>query len=1055
MRMETKSLAREGRGLCASALRRVAILVLFPCLVLSQARDLSGRRPPLRTVQDIFRLSKTEAAKAYPIELEAVVTYSDPEWGILFVQDQTGTTFIDVHGSSAKYPKGARVRVDGVSAAGNNGPAIAQTRILVLGRGVLPSPEQRSVAELDTGAAESHLVVTEGVLRPCYINWLRVCFRVFDGKKLVWLAVPERDSVAAQSLIGATVKVKGVVGQHVNDATKKREAAQLFVDSLEDIKVETPPLPQSFFSSPIPIEDLRPTDADQRFVRQIHVRGIVTWQSPGLFSIQDNSGMLFVGTRKTEIVQTGSTVDAIGFPGHGTFGLELSDSAVRLAAVQSNAGATAPLQLTAAEVVKRSLNGRRVHLRARLISQSANETEFVYELQDGGQRFNAVLLRSDVTRETVGLQRDSVLELTGVALIQSGTPEWPESLLILIDSPADMVVQGGFGWLTLRRGLAILGGMGFCVVAPLVWVTLLRRTVRKQTATIRARLENELQLETKYRRLFERNLAAVYAWRPDGTIVDCNMAFVGLLGFHSHRDLIGRSYWDFQADPADCELLCAALQERALSNRDVSLRRNDGVTVHLLTNITPVSTAEGTVYETTAIDVTQLRQNQAELQRAKDEAVYESLNDVLTGLPNRKLFNERLALTLANARRDACIVALLYLDLDGFKAVNDSLGHSIGDVLLVLVADRLRSRVSKTGFLARLAGDEFVVILSDLNARDEAALVAESLRETLFNPFSVEGHELTINVSIGISMFPENASDAAELLKQADSAMYAAKREGKNRVMCFAPEIGFLVHERLSMKNQLKDAVAGGEISVHYQPEFKVNGGRLIRFEALARWTHPNLGEIPPSRFIPIAEESGLISFLGAHIMHQACTEAVRWQSIVPYPIQVAVNVSSIQFLRKDFVEEVSSILLQTGLPNELLQIEITESALLTGHGDAVEIMNRFHAMGVSLAIDNFGVGYSSLSYLPFLPFDALKIDRSFVSNLNSQTDMNSRIRTFIMLARNVGKRVIAEGVETSAQLQLIRAFGAEDVQGFLLGRPTPNPIDVFLIPPKDSAGVL
>jgi EAL domain-containing protein (putative c-di-GMP-specific phosphodiesterase class I) len=189
--------------------------------------------------------------------------------------------------------------------------------------------------------------------------------------------------------------------------------------------------------------------------------------------------------------------------------------------------------------------------------------------------------------------------------------------------------------------------------------------------------------------------------------------------------------------------------------------------------------------------------------------------------------------------------------------------------------------------------------------------------------------------------------------------------------------------------------------------------------------------------------------------MHQACTEAVRWQSIVPYPIQVSVNVSGIQFLRKDFVEEVSSILLQTGLPNELLQIEITESVVLTGHRDAVEIMNRFHAMGVSIVIDNFGIGYSSLSYLPFLPFDAIKIDRSFVSNLNSQTDIKPMIRTFIMLARNIGKRVIAEGVETSAQLELIRAFGAEDVQGFLLGRPTPNPIDVFLIPPKDSARVL
>jgi len=1025
--------------------------MLFPSLAFSQAHDSSTHMRTLRTVRDVYALSKAEASKAYPIELDGVVTYSDPEWGVLFLQNQTGPTFINVHGITTRFPSGTRIRVNAVTGTNAEGPTVAQPKIVALGSGAVPKPEKRSLADLEGGKDESLLVVTEGTLRPCERDYHRVCFRIYDGKNSAWLVVPQPDGPAAQNLIGAIVRVRAVIGRHVDDA-QKRLGPQLYVNSLDDIQIEEPPVPVSFSSQPTPIEQLRPQDADQRFVRQVHVRGLVTWQSPGLFSVQDSSGMVFVGTRKTATVQTGSTVDAIGFPSHGMFGLEVSDSAVRLAAAQLNADAIAPLQLPAAEVVKRSLDGRRVHLKAHLISQSANATEFVYQLQDGEQRFNAVLLRSDVAGETVGFQGDSVLELTGVALIRSGTSGWPESLLILIDSPADIVVQGGIGWLTPRRWLAIVAATGLFVFAPIVWVILLRRTVRKQTETLRARFENELQLETKYRRLFERNLAAVYTWRPDGTIVDCNMAFVKLLGLQTRGDLIGRSYWDFQADPARGEQLSATLQERALSNRDVSLRRDDGVAVHLLTNITPVSTAEGMVYETTAIDVTQLRENQAELQKAKDAAVYESLNDVLTGLPNRKLLYERLALSLANAKRDGGIVALLYLDLDGFKVVNDSLGHSIGDVLLVLVADRLRSRVGKAGFLARLAGDEFVVILSDLRAREEAAPVAQSLRETISHPFSVEGHELTINVSIGISIFPDTAYDAAELVKQADNAMYAAKREGKNRVMYFTHEIGFQVHERLGMKNQLRSAVAGGEISVHYQPEFKVNGNRPIRFEALARWTHPNLGQIPPAKFIPIAEESGLISHLGAHIMHQACTEAVRWQSVVPYPVQVAVNVSSIQFLRKDFVEEVSSILLQTGLPNELLQIEISESAVLAGHQDAIEIMNRFHALGVSLAIDNFGIGNSSLSYLPFLPFDALKIDRSFVSNLNARTDVESNIRTFIMVARNIGIRVIAEGVETSAQLELMRTFGADDVQGFLLGRPTPNPIDDFLAPPKDSA---
>jgi diguanylate cyclase (GGDEF)-like protein/PAS domain S-box-containing protein len=694
-----------------------------------------------------------------------------------------------------------------------------------------------------------------------------------------------------------------------------------------------------------------------------------------------------------------------------------------------------------------------VLLKASLLGQGANETEFVYQLEDGPQRFNAVMLRNDSTREIVGLARNSVLDLTGVALIQNGTAEWPGTLLILIESPKDIVVIRGGDWLTLKERLALGLGMLFFVAAALAWVTLLRRTVRRQTATIRARLENELHLETKYRRLFERNLAAVFSWRSDGTIVDCNMAFVKLLGLQSRGQLIGRSYWDFQADPAYRDTLRAALQEETLSNREASLRRDDGVIVHLLKNITSVQTAEGIVYETTAIDVTQLRQNQAELQRAKDAAVFDSLNDPLTGLPNRRLLLDTLSSMLSLARSKGGMIALLYIDLDGFKLVNDSLGHPIGDALLVQMSACLRSWIRERDILGRIGGDEFVVILDRLQEKEDAALVAENLLDAILSPFKVEGHELKIGASIGISIFPENASDAEELMKQADSAMYAAKRAGKNRVMTFTPEIGSLMHERLSLEILLRGAIARREISVQYQPEFELAGMRLVRFEALARWTHSTLGLIPPDKFIPIAEESGMIDVLGAYIMEAACTEAVRWQSIVEYPIQVAVNVSSIQFGRKGFVEEVCMILDRSGLKPELLQIELTESVMLSGAHFAADTMHRLHGLGISLAIDDFGTGYSNLSYLPSLPFDAVKIDRSFVLNMETQPERESMIRTVIALARNIGMRAIVEGIETPQQLELIKEFGANEVQGYLTGKPTANPIETFL-KPLGPAGV-
>jgi diguanylate cyclase (GGDEF)-like protein len=454
------------------------------------------------------------------------------------------------------------------------------------------------------------------------------------------------------------------------------------------------------------------------------------------------------------------------------------------------------------------------------------------------------------------------------------------------------------------------------------------------------------------------------------------------------------------------------------------------------------------VYETTAIDVSQLRLNQAELQRAKDAAVHDSLNDPLTGLPNRRFLSDSLSSLLIEAKRQGSTVALLYMDLSEFKLVNDSLGHPVGDALLAQVAARLRSWIREGDLLARLGGDEFMVVMNDLHAREDAVQMAEDLLEAIANPFEVKGHVLAIGASIGISIFPDDAADAEELIQQADSAMYVAKREGRNRTMCFTPEIGFEVHERMTLENLLRGAVARHEISVHYQPQFELADQRLICFEALARWTHPNLGQIPPDKFIPIAEESGMIWSLGSYIMEQACIEAVQWQKRVSYPIPVAINASSFQFRRKGFVEEVSAILERTGLKPELLQIEITESAMVGGLKQAAEILCRLREMGISMAIDDFGTGYSSLSYLPSLAFDVLKIDRSFVKGLDGQPESESMIRTLIGLAHNFGMRVIVEGVEKPEQLAIIKALGANGVQGFLLGRPTASPTN-FMLPPE------
>jgi len=425
---------------------------------------------------------------------------------------------------------------------------------------------------------------------------------------------------------------------------------------------------------------------------------------------------------------------------------------------------------------------------------------------------------------------------------------------------------------------------------------------------------------------------------------------------------------------------------------------------------------------------------------AESRLVEQARTDSLTGLPNRRYLGEQLEQELARVQRENSMIGLLYIDLDGFKLVNDSLGHSVGDLLLREVAKRLKSRVRLTDTLARVGGDEFTVILTGLENENDATVAANGLIQSLSRPFVIEGTEITVSASIGISTRRPSGMEDHDLLKQADSAMYAAKRSGKNRAVHFSPELGLMARERLTLETELRGAIGRGEIYVDYQPEFSISSGRLVRFEALARWRHPNLGEIPPATFIPIAEESGLIYALGEFVMEQACRECLEWQKMSSAHIQVAVNASALQFTSEMFVQEVESIIKRTGLNPELVQVELTESVMIGSLEHSAQKMKRLRSLGVTLAIDDFGTGYSCLGYLPELPFTALKIDRTFVRNLQSSSEVSTMIRSMIELGQKMGLHVIVEGIEEEAQLEIVAEMGADEVQGYLLGRPSSTP---------------
>jgi diguanylate cyclase (GGDEF)-like protein/PAS domain S-box-containing protein len=422
-----------------------------------------------------------------------------------------------------------------------------------------------------------------------------------------------------------------------------------------------------------------------------------------------------------------------------------------------------------------------------------------------------------------------------------------------------------------------------------------------------------------------------------------------------------------------------------------------------------------------------------------DRLAHQGQHDALTGLPNRLLLQDRLGQALALAVRNQHQVAVLFMDLDHFKQTNDTLGHSHGDLLLCEVARRLEGCIRNSDTLARLGGDEFMVVVSELNDPQDAMRVAGKLMESLRAPFHVGEHEFFLSTSIGISFFPTDGKDVETLMASADTAMYRAKEAGRDNCMWFTPQMNSRMMERVELERQLRHAIALGQLSLHYQPQLG-QFGEIHGFEALLRWEHPTLGMVPPSRFIPVAEESGLIVPIGEWVMREACHRMAAWHRSGYKPLTISVNVSAVQFRRGNLVDMVRRVLADTQLDPTALELEITESLLLQNAAEASINLAELRKLGLGIAIDDFGTGYSSLSYLHKLPVSRLKIDQSFVCEIGADPldgrDEAPIIRTIIALARNLGLTVIAEGVETPSQHTLLKSLGCDGFQGFLLHRP-------------------
>jgi diguanylate cyclase (GGDEF)-like protein/PAS domain S-box-containing protein len=481
-------------------------------------------------------------------------------------------------------------------------------------------------------------------------------------------------------------------------------------------------------------------------------------------------------------------------------------------------------------------------------------------------------------------------------------------------------------------------------------------------------------------------------------------------------------------------MMMAVEQDRIvhLPSNSILVRR-DGFEIPIEDSAAPIYDREGRAAGAVIVfrDVSAVRAMAPQMTHSAE-------HDFLTGLPNGSLLNDRISQAIASARRHGNHIAVLFLDLDGFKHINDSLGHQIGDKLLQSVATRLADCVRDPDTVSRQGGDEFVVLLSELQQAEDAGVTARRMLQVAAEPSSIDHHDLHVTASIGISVYPDDGLDAETLIKNADTAMYQAKENGRQGYQFFMPAMNARAVERQSLEGGLRRALERQEFALHYQPTINLKTGAITGAEALLRWTHPTRGSVPPVQFIPVAEACGLILPIGAWVLREACRQAQAWVDAGLPAMTMAVNVSALEFQDENFLKNVFAVLSETGLDPRSLELELTESALMKHAASAASILKALRDRGVQVAIDDFGTGYSSLSYLRKFPLDALKIDRSFVSQISTAGGDTTIVTAVIAVARPLGLRVIAEGAETTEDVAFLRANRCDEAQGYYFSRPVP-----------------